>query len=279
MTTFLIALVLTAALLHASWNALAKSSGSPEFSIAAYKLTGSLICLCLVPFFPLPNAGAWPYIIASVIIHNLYYYSMAQAYRAGDLSQVYPLFRGLAPVLVAIGAAIFAQEWLGSGTVVGLLLISAGLMSVTLLGEGKITAVALRWGLITSVLIATYTLIDGIGVRQTHNSMSYILWLFVFEIVPIGGWLLLFRKEQWFNYMRSSASSVVFGAVASGLAYGLVIFAMSFGAMAIVSSLRETSVIFAALIGTVLLGEPFGRKRLTAAVLVGAGIILMRILQ
>lgn len=161
----------------------------------------------------------------------------------------------------------------------GLLLISAGLMSVTLLGEGRITALALRWGLITSVLIATYTLIDGIGVRQTDNSMSYILWLFVFEIVPIGGWLLLFRKKEWFNYMRSSAGSVVFGAVASGLAYGLVIFAMSFGAMAIVSSLRETSVIFAALIGTVLLGEPFGRKRLTAAVLVGTGIIVMRILQ
>ena len=281
MTPFLMMLVLTAALLHASWNALVKKGGEPEFTIAAYQLFGGLICLFIVPFVPLPHSDSWPAIVASVLIHNIYYFSVAQAYRAGDLSQVYPLFRGLAPVLVAIGAAVFAGEILSPGTLAGLVLVSAGLMSITLFGGrlGKIPPAALRWGLFTSVLIATYTIVDGIGVRKAGNSLSYIVWLFVFEAVPIGTWLLLTRRRAWFQYMQSSVGSIIFGGVASSLAYGLVIFAMSLGAMGVVSSLRETSVIFAALIGTLFLGEPFGRQRVIAACLVAAGIIIMRVLS
>jgi drug/metabolite transporter (DMT)-like permease len=277
--SFLVVLVLTAAILHASWNALVKKGGTPEYSVAAYQLVGAVICICLLPFVPLPDGSSWPFILASVIVHNLYYLAMAQAYRAGDLSQVYPLFRGLAPGLVAIAAAVFAHEWLSAGTVLGLVLVSTGLMSITLFGGGKIPPMALRWGLITSALIATYTIIDGLGVRRSGNSLSYILWLFVLEIIPIGCWLLVYRRQQWFSYMNNARTSVLFGGIASSLAYGLVIFAMSLGAMAVVSSLRETSVIFAALIGTLILGEPFGRQRVIAAVLVGSGIIIMRLLQ
>jgi drug/metabolite transporter (DMT)-like permease len=189
--SFLVVLVLTAAILHASWNALVKKGGTPEYSVAAYQLVGAVICICLLPFVPLPDGSSWPFILASVIVHNLYYLAMAQAYRAGDLSQVYPLFRGLAPVIVAIAAAVFAQEWLSAGTVLGLVLVSTGLMSITLFGGGKIPPMALRWGLITSALIATYTIIDGLGVRRSGNSLSYILWLFVLEIIPIGCWLLV----------------------------------------------------------------------------------------
>ena len=138
------------------------------------------------------------------------------------------------------------------------------------IGWGKIPPAALLWGLATSVLIACYTVVDGIGVRQAGNSLSYIVWLFVFEIVPIGSWLLLTRRSQWLGYLKSSPGNVLFGGIASSTAYGLVIFAMSLGAIAIVSSLRETSVIFAALIGTVLLREPFGRQRIIAALLVAA---------
>ena len=279
MSAFLIALVLTAAILHASWNALVKKGGNPEFSIAAYQAVGAAICLCLVPFVPFPNAASWPYIIASVIVHNLYYLAMAQAYRAGDLSQVYPLFRGLAPVLVAIGAAVFANEILSNGALLGLVLISGGLMSITLFGAGRIPPLALRWGITTSLLITAYTIIDGLGVRLSNNNLSYIIWLFILEVMPIGCWLLMYRRRQWLSYMKGTTGSIVFGGIASSLAYGLVIYAMSLGALAVVSSLRETSVIFAALIGTLILGEPFGRQRIIAAILVGAGIIIMRLLQ
>lgn len=264
--------------MHASWNALVKSGGAPEFTIASFQLFGGLLSLCLVWFVPVPDPASWPYIFASVVVHNVYYFTMAQAYRAGDLSQVYPLFRGLAPVLVALAALVFANEHLDIGTVAGIVLISAGLMSITLLGQhfGKIPKKALYWGLITSVLIASYTVVDGIGVRLSENALSYIIWLFILEFIPIVSWLLLTQRQAWFSYMSQSKAKIFFGGLASNGAYALVIYAMSLGAMAVVSSLRETSVIFAALIGTLLLGEPFGRQRVIAALLVAVGIIIMR---
>ena len=278
MTPVLIGLVLLAAILHAGWNAMAKSGGTPEYSIASYQLVGALVCLPLVFLVPTPAPESWPMILGSVIWHNLYYYTLAKSYRTGDLSQMYPLFRGLAPVLVAIGAAVFAQEWLSTGSMIGIGLISIGLTSLTLFGGrfGRISPAALRWGLATSVLIAAYTVTDGLGVRAAGNSFSYIFWVFLFEPVPICLALLYFRRRQWFDYMARKPGKIVAGGLASSTAYGLVIYVMGFGSMAMVSSLRETSVIFAALIGTLLFREPFGRQRIIAAVLVTAGIVLIR---
>ena len=278
MSPLVIGLVLLAAVLHASWNAMVKSGGTPEFSIASYQVVSTLICLPFVFFVPLPLVESWPMIFISVVVHNVYYFTLAKSYRVGDLSQMYPLFRGLAPVMVAIGAMIFAQEWLSPGSMIGIGLISLGLMSITLLGGqfGKISPLALRWGLATSVLIATYTVVDGLGVRASGNSLSYILWLFVFESVPISVVLLLTKRKEWFSYIGNKPGKIALGGIASSAAYGLVIFAMGLGSMAMVSSLRETSVIFAALIGTLIFKESFGRQRIIAASLVCAGIILIR---
>ena len=278
MSPLLIGLVLLAALLHASWNAMAKSGGTPEYSIASYQLFGALICVPLLFFVPIPLVESWPMILLSVLLHNFYYYTLAKSYRAGDLSQMYPLFRGLAPVLVAIGAAIFAGEWLSPGSMLGIGLISFGLISITLLGGqfGKISPIALRWGLATSFLIAAYTVTDGLGVRAAGNSASYILWLFALEPYPICIFLLATNRSPWFNYMAVKKGKIVIGAVASSTAYALVIFAMGLGSMAMVSSLRETSVIFAALIGTLIFRESFGRQRIIAAVLVACGIGFIR---
>jgi len=272
-------LVLSAALLHASWNALVKSGGVPEFTIAAYQALGGLVCLILIFFVPKPDIASWPYLFASVVIHNFYYFTLARAYRLGDLSQVYPLFRGLAPILVALGAAVFAREFVSFGTVVGITFISVGLMSITLFSKhfGEISKPALMWGLITSVLIACYTVIDGIGVRSAGEPVSYIVWLFLFEPIPIVCWLLLRQRAEWVNYLKRSKLNILFGGVASSAAYGMVIFAMSLGAMAMVSSLRESSVIFAALIGSLFLKEPFGRRRVIASLFVALGIVVMRV--
>ena len=257
---------------------MAKSGGTPEYSIASYQLIGAMVCLPFLFLVPIPLVESWPMILLSVIWHNFYYFTLAKSYRAGDLSQMYPLFRGLAPVLVALGAAIFAHEWLSPGAMLGIGLISFGLVSITLLGGqfGKISPLALRWGLATSVLIAAYTVTDGLGVRAAGNSMSYILWLFVFEPFPICLILLANSRAGWFGYMASKRGKIIIGGLASSTAYALVIFAMGFGSMAMVSSLRETSVIFAALIGTLVFKESFGRQRIFAAVLVAGGIILIR---
>jgi len=217
-------------------------------------------------------------LLASTLIHTVYYYTLSRSYRSGDLSQVYPLFRGLAPVLVVLGAALFAGEYLGSGAMFGIGLVSAGLISITFAGGafGKIPGPALRWGLATSVLIAAYTVADGIGVRAAGNPFSYILWLFVFEPIPIGLWLLVSDRKGWFGYMRAKPGKITAGALAAATAYAMVIYAMSIAPMGMVSSLRETSVIFAALIGTLLFRESFGRQRIFASVLVVCGVILIR---
>ena len=281
MSPFIIGLVLLAAILHASWNAMAKSGGTPQFSIASYRLISAVCCLPLLFLFPLPLTASWPMLLASAIIHTAYYGTLSMSYRSGDLSQVYPLFRGLAPVLVVLGAALFANEYLPSGAMIGIGLVSAGLISITFAGGavGKIPAAALRWGLATSVLIAAYTVADGIGVRAAGNPFSYIIWLFVLEPIPIGLWLLARDRAGWFGYMRAKPGKITAGALATATAYAMVIFAMGVAPMAMVSSLRETSVIFAALIGTLMFREPFGRQRIIAAILVCVGVMLIKILS
>ncbi|MCP4980224.1 MAG: EamA family transporter [Gammaproteobacteria bacterium] len=281
MTPLVIGMVLLAAVLHASWNAMAKSGGAPQFSIASYRLVNAIWCLPLLFFVPLPLAASWPMLLASTLIHTVYYYTLSRSYRSGDLSQVYPLFRGLAPVLVVLGAALFAREYLSSGAMLGIGLVSAGLISITVAGGrfGKIPGPALRWGLATSVLIAAYTVADGIGVRAAGNPFSYILWLFVLEPIPIGLWLLARDRTGWFVYMRAKPGKITAGALAAALAYAMVIYAMSVAPMGLVSSLRETSVIFAALIGTLMFREPFGRQRIVAAILVCLGVVLIKILS
>lgn len=281
MSPFIIGLVLLAALLHASWNAMAKSGGTPQFSIASYRLISALCCLPLLFLFPLPLAASWPMLLASAIIHTAYYGTLSMSYRTGDLSQVYPLFRGLAPVLVVLGAALFANEYLPAGAMIGIGLVSVGLVSITFAGGaiGKIPPAALRWGLATSVLIAAYTVADGIGVRAAGNPFSYIIWLFVLEPIPIGLWLLARDRSAWFGYMRAKPGKITAGALAAATAYAMVIYAMGVAPMAMVSSLRETSVIFAALIGTLMFREPFGRQRIIAAILVCIGVVLIKILS
>ena len=259
---------------------MAKSGGTPEYSIASYQLFGALVCLPFLFVVPLPLVASWPMILLSVIWHNIYYFTLAKSYRAGDLSQMYPLFRGLAPMLVTIGAIVFAGEWLSAGSMLGIALISFGLISITLLGGkfGRISPQALRWGLATSVMIASYTVTDGLGVRAAGNSYSYILWLFVFEPIPICMALLLIDRTAWFDYMRRKPGKIVMGGLASSTAYALVIFALGLGSMAMVSSLRETSVIFAALIGTLIFREAFGRRRIIAAIVVCLGVVLIKTL-
>ncbi len=281
MTPLIVALVLLAALLHASWNAMAKSGGSPQFSIASYRLISAICCLPLLFLFPIPLLESWPMLLASTFIHTLYYYTLSRSYRNGDLSQVYPLFRGLAPVLVVLGAALLADEYLTPGAMLGILLVSAGLISITFAGGaiGKIPPLALRWGLATSVLIAAYTVADGMGVRVAGNPFSYIIWLFVLEPIPIGLWLLATDRSGWFSYMRAKPVKICAGALAAAGAYAMVIYAMGVAPMGMVSSLRETSVIFAALIGTFLFREPFGRQRIIAATLVCCGVVLIKILS
>ncbi len=281
MTPLIVTLALVAAVLHASWNAAVKSNDEPLFTIAGFQIVGAIVSLALAGFFAFPHIDSWPMILASVAIHNVYYYTVARSYQAGDLSQVYPIFRGLAPVLVACGAAVFAGEWLSISQFAGIVIVSAGIMSLALGSRTRdpVPREALFWGLTTSVMIATYTIVDGSGVRVSGSPIGYILWLFILEPVPVVAILLATRRESFLQYMRHNKLRCVAGGIVSSTAYGLVIFAMGLGAMALVSTLRETSVIFAAFIGAFVLKEKFGARRITAACVVAAGVMTLHALS
>lgn len=277
---FVLALVLFAALAHAGWNALLKASGERGAIFSVLLLTGGTFGLAGIAVFPLPAREAWFYLILSGVIHYCYYGFLLLAYRYGDLSQVYPLARGSAPLMVAGGAWVMAGEALGPVGVAGLVLASGGIMSLTLESglprDHAAKAVFFAFG--TGILIAAYTVVDGLGVRASGAAISYIAWLNVIEAIPISLWILSRRPAAFTGLTRGSWRLGLFGGMLAMTAYGLVIYALSLGGMAHVSALRETSVLFAALLGTVILRERSGRpgRRVAAAAMVSAGIVILQ---
>ena len=229
---------------------------------------------------PLPDQEAWLYLALSTVVHYAYYGFLLLAYRYGDLSHVYPLARGSAPLMVAAGAWLLAGEALGPVGIAGLVLASGGIMSLTLEKgpprDHAAKAVFFAFG--TGVLIAGYTVVDGLGVRASGMALSYIAWLNVLEALPISLWLLVRRPPTFTGLTARSWRLGIFGGMLAMAAYGLVIFALSLGGMAHVSALRETSVLFAALLGTLVLRESSGRpgRRVAAAALVSAGIVILQ---
>ena len=275
------ALVLLAAVAHAGWNAMVKASGQRGAIFSVLLLTGGAIGLVGVIVFPLPAPEAWFYLILSAVVHYGYYGFLLLAYRYGDLSHVYPLARGSAPLMVAGGAWVMAGEQLGPVGVAGLVLASGGIMSLAF--ENGLprdhAAKAVFFAIGTGTLIAAYTVVDGLGVRASEAPISYIAWLNVLEALPISLWLLARRPASFTGLSGRSWRQGIIGGVLAMSAYGLVIYALSLGAMAHISALRETSVLFAALIGTLILRETSVSpgRRIAAAGLVSAGIVTLQL--
>jgi drug/metabolite transporter (DMT)-like permease len=272
------ALVLGAALLHASWNALVKTGGDPFVRLAVVNLVGGLCALPLLSVVAAPAPASWPYLFGSVVIHHAYYLALAYGYRFGDLSHVYPIARGIAPPLVALIAWAFAGEAPGALGLVAILVISGGILSLAVGDDGRLAAPKpLGFALATGVTIAGYTLCDGLGGRSAGDVFGYIAWLFVIDAVPFSVLVALRYRVRLGAALARAWRPAAIGGVLSVGAYGLVIWAMTRAPMAQVSALRETSVIMAALIGTRLLREPFGTRRVVAASLVAAGAVLLQV--
>jgi len=274
--------VLGAALLHASWNALIKSGGEPLLDIALLTLAGSLvaIAIALVATVPPPPAAAWPYIAASTVVHIGYYATLAAAYRAGDLSHGYPIMRGTAPLLTAIGTWLALGETLSAGATMGVLLICGGVLSLGMAGGGasrKATRSATFWALLNALIIAIYTLADGAGVRVSGDALGYVVWLFVVHGLPFSLGVLAVKRGAFLRHAAKNWPRGFAGALLSGLSYGIALWAMTRAPVAIVAALRETSVIFAALIGAWLLKEGHLRERIWGAAAVLAGLIALKL--
>ncbi len=278
MTVFLLVLVLATALMHASWNAIVKVVSDRLVSLALVNFTHTLMALAALPFVGLPNSESWPYLIASVVIHQAYYAGLVMQYRFGDLGQVYPLARGASPLLVAAAAWIWAGEALGPGALMAILLITGGIMYLALSGRGQGgNRLAVAWALFTALTIAGYSVADGLGGRAAGDTLAYIVWLFLLDGLPLPLVLPLLRGPvELAASLRRYWLPGLFGGVLSSTAYGVVIWVMSLAPLAIVTALRETSVIAAALIGMLFLSEPFGGRRILATCLVALGIAVLQ---
>ncbi|MFM0473737.1 DMT family transporter [Paraburkholderia strydomiana] len=271
-------LVLFAALLHASWNALLHGNRDRFLSMTWMSIAIAAISTLIIPFTPLPAAAAWPYIVASGLAHIGYNASLVRAYRRGDLAQAYPIARGSSPLLVTLGAALFAHEAIGPLRAVGIAMISGGIIAIAL-EAGSVSRAGVLAALTTGATIALYTVIDGIGVRLSGGeALAYTAWMFLFYwLMPVLFVAMRGVSALW-TPIRSTPMAVgssLMGGVVSVAAYGIVIWAMQSGAMGTVSALRETSVVFAVLIGRMFLGEAVSGKRWLACVVVAAGAICL----
>ncbi len=264
-------LVLAAALLHASWNLVVKSSNDRLIAAGIQFTVAALVCAPFLFFVDVP-AKAFPYLIATSIAHLGYVLSLVAAYDRADLSVVYPIARGAAPVFVTIGAALFLDDTPGGWGLAAIGLVVAGVLIVGIRGTGH----GVGWALATAVFISGYTMIDGGAVRELDASLPYTLAAFVAFAAPLIPVVLLRRRPAEISAaVRSEGWGHVFGALAGLVAYALVLAAARVAPLGLVSAFRETSVVFGALGGWLLLKEELGRRRIRGAVLIAAGVVAL----
>ena len=271
-------LVLAAALLHACWNALIKSGGDKTLDTVLIAAGSAMIAAPAVVFLPLPLAESWPYLCASVAIHMLYFTALAGAYKAGDLGQAYTLMRGSAPLLVALFGTLVLDERLTPAMWLGIALISIGVIASGWLGRERSRAAnrALTWAIANAFIIMAYTLVDGAGVRLSGNAAAYTLWIFFLEAIPLVGFILATRPRAALAHAAKHWTRALVGGAFLLGAYGIALWAMTRAPVAAVSALRETSVIFAAIIGAAFLNERFGAWRIGMAAVVALGTVALR---
>ena len=266
--------VIAAAVTHAAWNAIAHGIKDQTLAFALIGVGGIAVGIPLVIVAAMPRGDCWPYLLGSVAIHVFYNLLLMQCYRLGEFSQVYPLARGTSPLVVTILAAIFIHEHLTLPQVAGVLVVSAGLVTLVLAGRRPGRA-AFAAAVGTGLTIAAYTTVDGVGVRLSGSPVGYIGWLMVLESLCVPMFAVFRRRDVLLKQPKRILLAGLAAGALSVLAYGLVLWAQTRGALAPIAALRETSVIFGAIIGTLIFREPFGRSRIAATVLVATGIVLL----
>ncbi len=277
MTPLVTTAVLLAAVTHAGWNAIAHRITDKLAGFTLIAGGGALIGAALAPFVAFPAAGAWPYLLASGLVHVVYRLLLMRSFRLGDFGQVYPIARGTAPLLVAVLAAVVAHEVPDGRVAAGIAVSCAGLTGVALWGlRGRRPDwAAIGAALATGLSIAAYTVLDGLGVRASGTPLGYIAWLMLVEGLVIPAYAVWRRRGETMAGLRPFAALGLLGAALSVAAYGLVLWAQTKAELAPVAALRESSILVGAAIGAVFFKERFGAPRIAAAGLLVIGIGLM----
>ncbi len=272
-----VAAVLFGALLHAGWNALVKSSSDKDLDMAVIHLIGSILAIPLVALVGWPPLQAWPFIAASVVVHIGYYLALTGAYRHGELGLTYPLMRGVAPLLVALSATLTLGETLSPLAWTGVIGVSAGVLVLGLHARAFAVPKAIGFALANAVIIAVYTVIDGLGVRASGNTLQYVATLFLLDGWPFALLVFATRGSALGRYARRRWPLATLGACASLGSYGIALWAMTRAPVATVAALRETSVLFAVLLGTWILHETFTARRAIGAGAIVCGVMALRL--
>jgi drug/metabolite transporter (DMT)-like permease len=273
------AIVLFAAALHAGWNALVRASAQKFQNTVSIVLGAAVWTACLLPLAPLPAVASWPYLAASVLIHVAYFALVAFAYRGGELSFAYPLMRGSAPALSAVAAALVLQESPSPGGWAGVLLISGGVL--VLAGDswrsGTFRAAPALFALANAGVIMVYTLVDGRGARLSGNAFSYTGWMFLLTAPLLLAIAVLGQGREALQGFRLGWRRGLLGGACTLASYGLALWAMTRAPIALVAALRETSVVFAAILAAAFLKEPITRLRYVSIITVCAGAVVIKI--
>jgi drug/metabolite transporter (DMT)-like permease len=272
-----VAAVLAAAVLHASWNAIAKGVEDRLGLFLRSSIVSVAGCAAVAFWIPLPARASWPWLIASALVHILYNLGLIAAYRLGDFNQTYPLARGVGPLAVTVVAVTVIGEPLPLAPALGIVLIGVaiGVLGLTPWRRVKANRTAVIVAVCTGLTIATYTLLDGVGVRHSGTSVGYVVWLMGLEGLAMLVSLPLVRRSVSRPVTTSGWGVAAAISALSMLAYGLVLWAQTRGALAAVAALRESSVVVAAALGVVLFREPLGRTRVAASIAVAAGVVLL----
>ena len=276
MSLVVFTVVLLAALLHATWNAIVKAGTDKFLTTMLVTTAAAMLSAALLPLLRAPLAASWPFAIASAVLQITYFVLVARTYQISDMSQTYPLMRGTAPLIVALVSVFLLHEalspiaWLGVGG------ICAGIFSIAL-GSSLKDRKGVYLALLNAVVIAAYTLIDGIGVRRSGAPAAYTLWVFLLTGMPFALWALTARRSSFLPYLRRHWRLGVAGGIGTTASYGLALWAMTLAPVAVVAALRETSILFGTVIAAAILKEPIGVARVISACIIAGGAALLRL--
>lgn len=277
MSAGLIGLVLLAALLHASWNALQKSAADPAWAKVLYAPASIVMLAPLTLLVPFPHAQVWPWLIGGSLLHLAYAVLLYWAFEHGELGEIYPISRGASPVLVTAGGAIFAGDAMSALQVAGVAAVCGGILGLRRSGGRALPRKGLVLALLTAAATAGYTVVDGIGARLSDHRDGFIVWLFLINALFSGAFFWTFQRPA--NLATPPPARELIKALAipvlSMTTFAMIIVATTLGPLGAISALRETSVVFAAILGWLFLGERFSPRRIAACVTVAAGAAMV----
>lgn len=276
MSTTIFGLILLAAAFHATWNAIVKAGSNKFLTTVLVTTSAAVLAMLLLPFFPMPNSASWVYILASTAIQIVYFGMVAKIYHIADMGLTYPLMRGTAPLIVAVLGTLLLDEKLELYAWLGIITISIGILSMILAAPKK-GRKGIGLALLNAILIASYTLVDGHGIRLSGSAISYILWSFVLSGLIFFIFALKMQYRQMGNYFRLNWHLGLIGGIGSFFSYGLALWAMTLAPVAIVAALRETSILFATLIAIFILKERATITRILSSCIILIGALILRV--